>query len=148
MWVTGFLSFCLNIFWVVSRAWTIIKNLNFTIKNSQVCLCGTFFLYYYEFGQHLRKLCKFAQSWNYYVWGKMMRKRTIIYPSFTFFGNDTVAITIVSRPEDSQAWVETIVIPACKYMFKVNNKNTRTRCEIYSKLTVKTPLASLWCHYC
>ena len=25
------------------------------------------------------------------------------------------------------------------YMFKVNNKNTRTRCEICSKLTVKTP---------
>ena len=23
-------------------------------------------------------------------------------------------------------------------MFKINNKNTRTRCEIYSKLTVKT----------
>ena len=25
------------------------------------------------------------------------------------------------------------------YMFKVNNRNTRTRCEIYSKLTIKTP---------
>ena len=25
------------------------------------------------------------------------------------------------------------------YMFKVNNKNTRTRCEICSKLTIKTP---------
>ena len=24
-------------------------------------------------------------------------------------------------------------------MFKVNNKNTRTRCEICSKLTIKTP---------
>ena len=24
-------------------------------------------------------------------------------------------------------------------MFKVNNKDTRTRCEIYSKLTIKTP---------
>ena len=40
-------------------------------------------------------------------------------------------------------------------MFKVNNRNTRTRCEIGSKLTIKTPkrqatkpLASFWCLYC
>ena len=44
-----------------------------------------------------------------------------------------------------------VVIPAGNYMFKVNNRNTRTRCEIYSKLTIKTPkqcLASFWCLYC
>ena len=29
--------------------------------------------------------------------------------------------------------------PAGNYMFKVNNRNTRTRCEICSKLTIKTP---------
>ena len=29
--------------------------------------------------------------------------------------------------------------PASNYMFKVNNRNTRTRCEICSKLTIKTP---------
>ena len=29
--------------------------------------------------------------------------------------------------------------PAGNYMFKVDNKNTRTRCEICSKLTIKTP---------
>ena len=29
--------------------------------------------------------------------------------------------------------------PAGNYMFKVNKRNTRTRCEIYSKLTIKTP---------
>ena len=27
---------------------------------------------------------------------------------------------------------------ADNYMFKVNNRNTRTRCEICSKLTIKT----------
>ena len=27
----------------------------------------------------------------------------------------------------------------CNYMFKVNNRSTRTSCEIYSKLTTKTP---------
>ena len=29
--------------------------------------------------------------------------------------------------------------PAGKYVFKVKNRNIRTRCEIYSKLTIKTP---------
>ena len=29
--------------------------------------------------------------------------------------------------------------PADIYLLKVNNKNTRTRCEICSKLTIKTP---------
>ena len=29
--------------------------------------------------------------------------------------------------------------PASNYMFKVNNRNTRTKCDICSKLTIKTP---------
>ena len=29
-------------------------------------------------------------------------------------------------------------------MFKVNNRNTRTRCEICSKLTIKTPERRQW----
>ena len=29
--------------------------------------------------------------------------------------------------------------PAGNYLFKVNNRNTRTRCEICSKLTIKEP---------
>ena len=31
------------------------------------------------------------------------------------------------------------------YMFKVNNRNARLRCEIYSKLTIKTPKQCQWC---
>ena len=30
-------------------------------------------------------------------------------------------------------------------MFKVTNRNTRTRCEIYSKLTIKIPERRHWC---
>ena len=33
----------------------------------------------------------------------------------------------------------TFLFPADIYMFKVNNRNTRTRCKICSKLTIKTP---------
>ena len=53
-------------------------------------------------------------------------------------------------------------VPAGNYMFKVNNGNTRTRCEICSKLTTTTPGVCLvtllltlnifqiliWCFYC
>ena len=35
-------------------------------------------------------------------------------------------------------------IPANIYLFKVNNKNTRRRCEICSKLTLKTPEWRQW----
>ena len=34
--------------------------------------------------------------------------------------------------------------PAGNYMFKVNNRSTRTRCEIWSKLTIKTPEQRQW----
>ena len=36
--------------------------------------------------------------------------------------------------------------PAGIYLLKVNNRNNRTRCEICSELTIKTP--SFWCLYC
>ena len=38
----------------------------------------------------------------------------------------------------------TSFILAGNYMFKVNNKNTRARCEIRSKLTIKTPERHHW----
>ena len=34
--------------------------------------------------------------------------------------------------------------PAGNYMFKVNNRNTRTRCEICSELTIKIPERRQW----
>ena len=35
-------------------------------------------------------------------------------------------------------------IPAGNYMFKVSNRDTRTRCEICSKLTIKAPHQRQW----
>ena len=37
--------------------------------------------------------------------------------------------------------------PADIRLLKVHNKNTRTRCEILSKLTIKTPVVSFCCLY-
>ena len=36
------------------------------------------------------------------------------------------------------------IYPVGIYMFKVNNRNTRSKCEICSKLTMKTPERGHW----
>ena len=33
------------------------------------------------------------------------------------------------------------------YLLKVNNRNTRTKCEIFSKLAIKTPERRQWRHF-
>ena len=35
--------------------------------------------------------------------------------------------------------------PASIYLLKVNNENTRTKCETCSKLIIKTPEQRQWC---
>ena len=35
--------------------------------------------------------------------------------------------------------------PVANYIFNVNNRNTRTRCEICLKLTIKIPERCQWC---
>ena len=40
---------------------------------------------------------------------------------------------------------EEYLYPAGIYLFKVNNRNTRTRCKICPKLTIKTPERHHWC---
>ena len=42
-----------------------------------------------------------------------------------------------------QIYIQT-VYPAGNCMFKVNNRHTRTRSEICSKLTIKTPQRRQW----
>ena len=37
-----------------------------------------------------------------------------------------------------------VVMLACTYLLKLNNRKTRTRCELCSKLTLKTPERRQW----
>ena len=41
---------------------------------------------------------------------------------------------------------EIAVIPAGNYMYEFNTRNTRTRCEICSELTIKSPERRHWRH--
>ena len=81
------------------------------------------------------KLCfsiKFPHQeirWNY-----------IILLSFRYFANKLIChnhLDIVFTKVRN-------TIPTDNYMFKVNNRNTRTRCEICSKLTIKIPERRHW----
>ena len=53
-------------------------------------------------------------------------------------------ILTVSQNHDSRRFL--FVHTVGNYMFKVNNRNTRTSCEICSKLTIKTPERRHWRH--
>ena len=46
--------------------------------------------------------------------------------------------------EETDTFTSTVTSPAGIYLFKVNNRNTRTRCEICSKLTINTPERRHW----
>ena len=64
---------------------------------------------------------------------------TYIYTNFVRFCK--LGSTFQHYPEASKSRlnVKENAVPAGNCMFKVNNRNTRTRCEICSKLTIKTP---------
>ena len=49
-----------------------------------------------------------------------------------------------TRNSKIELFVRYLDIPAGIYLLKVNNGNTRTRCEICSKLTIKTPERRQW----
>ena len=51
----------------------------------------------------------------------------------------------IKKKSDNINW-NNFVIPANIYLLKVNNKNAEKRCQIYSKLTIKTPEQRHW--YC
>ena len=49
------------------------------------------------------------------------------------------ASNLISDPHFLEKFLNDYCHPAGNFMFKVNNGNTITRCEICSKLTIKTP---------
>ena len=53
-------------------------------------------------------------------------------------------LTVLFRMKKTQSINKNKVYPAGIYMFKVNNRSTRTRCDICSKLTIKTPERRQW----
>ena len=52
-----------------------------------------------------------------------------------FLGNTFFAKRVTAGPDFAKKYN----VPAGIYLFKINNRNSRARCRIYSKLTIKTP---------
>ena len=55
-------------------------------------------------------------------------------------------LTLISKDTPKREPVKYPKNPAGNYLFKINNSNTRTKCEICSELTVKTPERRRWRH--
>ena len=55
-----------------------------------------------------------------------------------------IMVLFIQYHAKREVYCERTVYPAGNYMFKVNNRNTKTRCEICSKLTIKTPERRQW----
>ena len=53
---------------------------------------------------------------------------------------------VLSILQQSHILKQTCSSPTGNYMFKVNNRNTTTRCETCSKLIIKTPKRCHWRH--
>ena len=73
------------------------------------------------------------------VWSKPSRlSKVISFCEDRFYTAETkVYLSLTIRSVLSGIFFMTI--PAGIYQLKVNNRNTRARCEICSKLTIKTP---------
>ena len=70
--------------------------------------------------------------------GTQKQKQKLKYYLYDVFHYSKVSLLL------SSLFPTKIRCPAGIYMFKVNNKNTRTSREIYSKLTTKTPARHHW----
>ena len=53
--------------------------------------------------------------------------------------NSVIDVSEDPKNTSGLALLSNSTIPVDNYMFEVNNRNTRTRCEICSELTIKTP---------
>ena len=53
-------------------------------------------------------------------------------------------LTIILKIRENFQEIQRTSVSAGNYMFKINNRNTRTRCEICSNITIKTPVQRQW----
>ena len=69
--------------------------------------------------------------------------KLVSFRLFAFKGSFIVTHLIYDSDLNNGGFCFTVSI----YLLKFNNKNTRTSCEICSKLTIKTPEWSHWCQH-
>ena len=75
------------------------------------------------------KICMKGFFKNEVIFIDLRRTRYVIYVRMWFFFVWSTFYRIKTK----------CTVPANIYLLQINNRNTRTRCEIYSKLAIKTP---------
>ena len=68
----------------------------------------------------------------------MFGKLGILYAADLLANNDHILKKL------RQSCISSACEPAGNYLLKVNNRNTRTRCDVCSKLTLKIPERRQW----
>ena len=98
-------------------------------------------------------LCR-RENWNLIKWVCVFLIREKVLFFFFFFcwklSNDTLMWQgirehgLLGMIHKFIEFVISVIYPVGNYMLKVNNRNTRTRCEIHSKLIIKTTERRHW----
>ena len=109
-----------------------------------------FLLFHKKFYKNFRRLANFLNKINFPCLKIYRQSVYICLSPFVMW-----LYWIVSPMRLTDAWLveyyglrnSSLSTPAGIYLFKVNNRNNRTMCEICSKLTIKIS-TSLWCLYC
>ena len=82
----------------------------------------------------------FCKAWTgKYWWSKIFQYKLAL--NFSYHSQGKAIYCKYLRPRNwKRLWDYDMNVPAGNYMFKVNNRNTRTRYEMCSKLTIKISL--------
>ena len=105
-------------------------HLSYRIQKVQLNPSSIFYLHFFQ--RYLLIFTNIPQA----------NKILLIFTNIPLFTNIPVDETIdicVDRLNNNNENTTKIQNPANIYLFKVNNSSTRKRCEIFSKLTIKTP---------
>ena len=86
------------------------------------------------FGQTAGRLLRWHKSVNALSYSALLLNKKLCR-------SETIAGTLINLPQQKLDRIN----PVGNYLFKVNNRKTRTRCEICLKLTIKTPKRCHWC---
>ena len=94
------------------------------IQTTITCYTYVHWTFHYQFRRFIHTICLILIQ--------------LIFIGFIYFLYSLIYLKMI--PDDKLHFV----YPAGNYMFKVNNRSTRTRCEICSKLIIKTPERRHW----
>ena len=122
-----------------------------------ICICYSLF-YHYQIEDHfpIFSLSEKVHIRRIFITNTRLHEMQPIFVSkviktcaagqkLCFFSSGSLERDFKTTNKNLVSASQSLLNTAGNYMFKVNNRNTRTRCEICSKLTLKIPEQRHWC---